>query len=63
MKLAAISGVNGPFTDADIRRVRRLALAARAGKTTRKSADRRRSSSTGGAGSMRPKARTGRLPA
>ncbi|HEX6944581.1 MAG TPA: dehydrogenase, partial [Casimicrobiaceae bacterium] len=30
MKLAAISGVNGPFTDADIRRVRRLALAARA---------------------------------
>jgi predicted amino acid dehydrogenase len=34
MKLAAISGVNGPFTDADIRRVRRLALAARAkGKT------------------------------
>jgi hypothetical protein len=29
MKLAAISGVNGPFTDADIRRVRRLALAAR----------------------------------
>lgn len=30
MKLAAISGVNGPFTEADIRRVRRLALAARA---------------------------------
>ena len=30
MTLAAISGVNGPFTDADIRRVRRLALAARA---------------------------------
>ena len=30
MKLAAISGVNGPFTDADIRRVKRLALAARA---------------------------------
>jgi len=30
MKLAAISGVNGPFSDADIRRVRRLALAARA---------------------------------
>ncbi|MDH5286954.1 MAG: dehydrogenase [Betaproteobacteria bacterium] len=30
MKLAAISGVNGPFTDADIRRVRKLALAARA---------------------------------
>lgn len=29
MKLAAISGVNGPFSDADIRRVRRLALAAR----------------------------------
>ncbi len=30
MKLAAISGVNGVFSDADIRRVRRLALAARA---------------------------------
>jgi len=30
MKLAAISGVNGPFSDADIRRVRKLALAARA---------------------------------
>jgi len=30
MKLAAISGVNGPFCDADIRRVRKLALAARA---------------------------------
>jgi hypothetical protein len=29
MKLAAISGVNGPFSDADIRRVRRLALEAR----------------------------------
>jgi predicted amino acid dehydrogenase len=30
MDLAAISGVNGPFSDADIARVRRLALAARA---------------------------------
>ena len=30
MKLAAISGVNGPFSEADIRRVRKLALAARA---------------------------------
>lgn len=30
MKLAAISGVNGPFTDADIAKVRELALAARA---------------------------------
>jgi predicted amino acid dehydrogenase len=30
MKLAAISGVNGPFTAEDIQRVRRLALAARA---------------------------------
>jgi predicted amino acid dehydrogenase len=30
MKLAAISGVNGPFSDADILRVRRLALAGRA---------------------------------
>lgn len=30
MKLAAISGVNGPFSDNDIERVRELALAARA---------------------------------
>jgi predicted amino acid dehydrogenase len=30
MKLAAISGVNGPFTDEDIERVRTLALEARA---------------------------------
>jgi predicted amino acid dehydrogenase len=30
MRLAAISGVDGPFSDADIRRVRRLALDARA---------------------------------
>jgi hypothetical protein len=30
MKLAAISGVNGPFSAADIRQVRKLALAARA---------------------------------
>jgi predicted amino acid dehydrogenase len=30
MQLAAISGVNGPFTDADIAKVRELALAARA---------------------------------
>jgi len=32
MKLAAISGVNGPFSDADIERVRELALIARAQK-------------------------------
>lgn len=32
MKLAAISGVNGPFSDADIEKVRELALLARAGK-------------------------------
>ncbi len=32
MTLAAISGVNGPYSDADIRRVRRLALAARAAR-------------------------------
>ena len=33
MKLAAISGVNRPFSDEDIERVRELALAARAQKT------------------------------
>jgi predicted amino acid dehydrogenase len=46
MKLAAISGVNGPFTDADIRRVQRLALAARAkaasGKASARAAPRSR---------------------
>jgi predicted amino acid dehydrogenase len=36
MKLAAISGVNGVFSDADIERVRELALAARARKTRTK---------------------------
>lgn len=35
MKLAAISGVNGPFSDEDIERVRELALAARATKTAK----------------------------
>jgi predicted amino acid dehydrogenase len=41
MKLAAISGVNGPFSDADIRRVRRLALDARSrGNTVNPSARR-----------------------
>jgi predicted amino acid dehydrogenase len=35
MKLAAISGVNGPFSDEDIARVRELALAARAAKTAK----------------------------
>jgi len=35
MRLAAISGVNGPFSEADIRRVRRLALAARAKSAVR----------------------------
>jgi predicted amino acid dehydrogenase len=34
MKLAAISGVKGPFSDAEIRRVRELALAARRARTT-----------------------------
>jgi predicted amino acid dehydrogenase len=40
MRLAAISGVNGPFTDADIRRVRRLALAAREAARPRRAAKR-----------------------
>jgi len=34
MRLAAISGVNGPFSDKDIERVRERALAARAEKTS-----------------------------
>ena len=36
MQLAAISGVNGVFSDADIAQVRKLALAARAGKAPRR---------------------------
>jgi predicted amino acid dehydrogenase len=36
MKLAAISGVKGPFSDEDIRRVRKLALSARASSIARK---------------------------
>ena len=36
MRLAAISGVDGPFSDADIRRVRRLALDARAAAASEK---------------------------
>jgi predicted amino acid dehydrogenase len=36
MKLAAISGVNGVYSDADIERVRELALAARAKKPARR---------------------------
>ena len=35
MKLAAISGVNGPFSDEDIERVRERALAARAEQSSR----------------------------
>ena len=35
MKLAAISGVNGVFSDEDIARVRELALAARAAPKSR----------------------------
>jgi hypothetical protein len=41
MKLAAISGVNGPFSDADIERVRELALIARAAGATTKKATRK----------------------
>jgi hypothetical protein len=38
MRLAAISGVNGVFTDEDIARVRDLALAARGGAGARAAA-------------------------
>ena len=43
MKLAAISGVNGVFSDADIARVRRLALAARGEAPARRKPARKRS--------------------
>ena len=35
MKLATISGVNGPYTDEDFERVREAALAARAAQAAR----------------------------
>ena len=38
MRLAAISGVRGPFADADIQRVRELALAARGARATAEAA-------------------------
>jgi predicted amino acid dehydrogenase len=53
MRLAAISGVDGPYSDEDIRRVRDLALAAR------RSADRERARVRGaprGSGVVRPRA-------
>ncbi len=43
MKLAAISGVNGPFSDEDIERVRELALAARAKQKAKAGAPAKRS--------------------
>jgi len=56
MKLAAISGVNGPFTDADIRKVRKLALAARAARAPagRRQAQPRRASKAAGKARRRP---------
>ena len=45
MKLAAISGVNGVFSDEDIARVRELALAARAKRTARRRAAQPRATS------------------
>jgi predicted amino acid dehydrogenase len=44
MQLAAISGVNGPFSDADIHRVRELALAARAKAASGRAAGNKRGS-------------------
>jgi hypothetical protein len=41
MKLAAISGVHGEFSDEDIEKVRQLALAARAGPKPRTPARRK----------------------
>ncbi len=55
MKLAAISGVNGVFSDADIERVRELALAARAKKARRRKAS---ETSAVASKSAKPAART-----
>jgi len=51
MKLAAISGVNGVFSDADIARVRALALEARAAHAARRGARK----ATAAAGAAQPK--------
>jgi predicted amino acid dehydrogenase len=53
MKLAAISGVNGPFTDEDIERVRRLALEARAKQAAARERAAARSARRPAAGSRR----------
>ncbi len=57
MKLAAISGVNGPFSDADIDRVRELALAARARAAASREAE--KAATAGGAGGAAKGARPG----
>jgi hypothetical protein len=49
MKLAAISGVNGVFSDEDIARVRELALAARAAAVAPKKAPARKAAGRNGA--------------
>jgi predicted amino acid dehydrogenase len=49
MKLAAISGVNGPFTDEDIARVRELALVERARRAKAQARAERRATAGGGA--------------
>ena len=57
MKLAAISGVNGPFSDDDIARVRALALEARARQASggdSKPARRRSVRTTGSGAAQRP---------
>jgi hypothetical protein len=71
MKLAAISGVNGPFADEDIERVRTLALEARAKQTaaldaarTKKPARVSRRAVTGGGAARRARpSRKTALPA
>ena len=64
MRLAAISGVNGVFTDADIERVRVLALAARARQARpRRSTVKRSAAAKPAAAAPKPKRAPQRAPA
>jgi hypothetical protein len=58
MKLAAISGVNGVFSDADIAKVRKLALAARAKQRGKAAVKRKTRGSTRKAAMTKPAAKS-----
>jgi len=63
MKLAAISGVNGPFSDEDIERVRELALVARAKQQTKARVPAKRSAARTARRAAKPAAAKSAAPA